>query len=261
MINNTKYTKELLQEVVKKAESVADVIRKLGLRESGGNFSHIKKRIVEYGLDISHFISTATGPPLRSFGKSKKSPDDILVLRHKGHRNVAHRLRRALLESGVDYKCADCGIGNNYNNKPLVLEIHHKNDNWLDDRKENLEFKCPNCHSQMHNQTLINTIVDDDGSIKVVQLTKARTNKRKNKCLCCKINLATNRFCSVMCSNKYNKNGGKYKKVPNRPPLNVLLELIKQTNCCAVAKMYGVSDKTVNKWIASDRRKLEAQLN
>lgn len=32
--------------------------------------------------------------------------------------------------------------------RSLTLDVDHKNNNWLDDRLENLQFLCPNCHSQ-----------------------------------------------------------------------------------------------------------------
>jgi 5-methylcytosine-specific restriction endonuclease McrA len=55
---------------------------------------------------------------------------------------------RRLLKELKGYNCADCGIGEEYNGKPIVLEVNHidgkSNNNTLD----NLEFLCPNCHSQ-----------------------------------------------------------------------------------------------------------------
>ena len=54
---NQKHSKELLEPVVKNSTSVAKVLRKLGLKQSGGNHSHITRRIKFYELDTSHFIS------------------------------------------------------------------------------------------------------------------------------------------------------------------------------------------------------------
>jgi hypothetical protein len=45
------------------------------------------------------------------------------------------------------YKCAVCGISE-YNGKPIVLELEHKDGNSSNNDKENLCLICPNCHSQ-----------------------------------------------------------------------------------------------------------------
>ena len=38
----------------------------------------------------------------------------------------------------------------------LTLDVDHINENWLDDRLENLRFLCPNCHSQFSRKLLGN---------------------------------------------------------------------------------------------------------
>ena len=45
------------------------------------------------------------------------------------------------------YKCEICGISEWLGN-PITLQFHHINGNPLDDRLENLQILCPNCHSQ-----------------------------------------------------------------------------------------------------------------
>ena len=75
------------------------------------------------------------------------------MLRGAGNRQHAHRLRRALLQMGRAYRCkaAGCVIVDEWLGRPIILHVNHKNGNWLDDRPENLEFLCPNCHSQTAN--------------------------------------------------------------------------------------------------------------
>ncbi|GAA3337521.1 hypothetical protein GCM10020358_14080 [Amorphoplanes nipponensis] len=58
------------------------------------------------------------------------------------------RLRRALLETGRPYRCAACGIGDDYNGRPLVLHVDHIDGRPWDCRAHNVRFLCPNCHSQ-----------------------------------------------------------------------------------------------------------------
>ena len=139
-----KYTSELLSEIVRKSKSLAEVLRTLGLKEAGGNYAHINKRIKEAGIDKSHFVKYTN---FLQPGVNKKHWQEVLVLRTSGRRQEAVRLRKALIESGVEYGCNRCSI-KEWNEKVLILEVNHKNNNWLDDRRENLEFICPNCHSQ-----------------------------------------------------------------------------------------------------------------
>lgn len=144
----TKYTKEMLEEAVKNSKSVFDVMRKLGFtRLSTGSHSHIKSRLKYFNIDTSHF--TGQGWNKGGTALNKKAWKEYLVLRTDGKRQKANILRRSLLESGVKYKCNRCDNPGVWNNQELVLEVNHKNNNYCDDRPENLEFVCPNCHSQL----------------------------------------------------------------------------------------------------------------
>jgi hypothetical protein len=150
-----KYTRELLEGIVKQSSTTSDVIRLLGLRQSGGNHSHIKGRIAYYNIDTSHFKKQTD---FLKPGMNKRNAESVLVLRTSGNREKASVLRRALIESNVEYRCSDktCPVKDHWNGKSIVLEVNHKNGDWLDNRKDNLEFLCPNCHSQytIHEQVV-----------------------------------------------------------------------------------------------------------
>ncbi len=144
-----KYTKEILEPVVKESLSMAQVLRKLGKRQSGGNHFHVKKVIEKLGIDTSHF----TGK-LWNKGKTLPcvNPEDILVLRsYDDPRTHGKSLEKALISIGRKYQCVDCGLGNTYNDKPIKLQVDHENGKFWDNREENLNFRCPNCHSQTNN--------------------------------------------------------------------------------------------------------------
>ena len=148
-MSKTKYTRELLEPLVKESKSIAQVLRKLGLREAGGSHTHISSKIKEYGIDSSHFLGQgANCGPNKKGGPKKKEWQEVLVERTKGKRQKAYQLRRALIESGREYICEWCGQTPEWRGQELRLQVDHKNENWLDDRPENLRFLCPNCHTQ-----------------------------------------------------------------------------------------------------------------
>jgi transposase-like protein len=61
--------------------------------------------------------------------------------------NVKHRL----IASGLKKPCCEgCGI-EDWRGRPLTLALHHVNGDGCDDRLENLQLLCPNCHSQTEN--------------------------------------------------------------------------------------------------------------
>lgn len=87
-------------EAVPKCFSITEVIKTLGGNpRSGGVFKLVSKRIKEFGLDTSHFKFSRG----RS-GCNKLSPKKIFSRKYSS----AVVLRRALLETGVNYECEIC---------------------------------------------------------------------------------------------------------------------------------------------------------
>jgi len=65
-------------------------------------------------------------------------------------RNRAHVKRRLLAAGLKENRCEVCGL-TEWLGEPLSMALHHINGDGKDNRLENLQFLCPNCHSQTEN--------------------------------------------------------------------------------------------------------------
>ena len=64
-----------------------------------------------------------------------------------GTRRARGNLKRRLFAAGLKQpNCDACGI-DRWRGTPLTLQLHHVNGDRFDNRVENLEVLCPNCHS------------------------------------------------------------------------------------------------------------------
>lgn len=145
-----KYTKEKLQPLVELSTSFADLARRLGLAPIGSNTMNLSKRCKQHGIDISHFTGQAhmRGKPSRN----KLTVEDVLVVGTKERGRIkASVLTRALLESGVEYKCDVCDLGPEWVGRPLRFQVDHRDGQYWNNTKTNLRFICPNCHTQTDN--------------------------------------------------------------------------------------------------------------
>lgn len=142
-----KYTREDLQKAVDNSVSVVGVLAFLGIRLTGRNHSRISLRIKELGLDTSRLLGRSANRG-RVFLSARRKASEVLTLWKKEREFKADRVRRAMVEIGIEYKCLGCGTPPLWMGKELVLQIDHINGSTLDSRPENVRFLCPNCHSQ-----------------------------------------------------------------------------------------------------------------
>lgn len=142
-----KHTKEKLEPIVARCSSMAQVLVELGLKPTGGNYSHIRNRLNKFGIDSSHFTGQSYLRGKTHAWSTKRELNEILV-EHSTYTSTSN-LKGRLLKAGLLTNiCAICGQLPEWNGKPLVLQLDHINGCRSDNRLSNLRILCPHCHTQ-----------------------------------------------------------------------------------------------------------------
>jgi 5-methylcytosine-specific restriction endonuclease McrA len=133
------FTRQEIESYVKESKSFATLAEKLGYAKRSGNCNKIMQDMVkELNLDISHFTGQAWNKNNFDYARFKK--DNAI--------KAAHALNALIALRG--HRCENC---NNITwlNKPIPLEIHHKDGDSLNNELDNLQLLCPNCHALTDN--------------------------------------------------------------------------------------------------------------
>ena len=138
----TKYTKELLEPLVKIHFSVRSICITLGVKPSSGTQSNISKRIKEHKLDTSHF--TGKGHAIGKIIGPRRSIE--AYLNNEVGIN-SHALRLRLIKEGLkEKKCEICNL-DKWNGTDIPLELDHVDRDHYNNNLSNLQVICPNCHA------------------------------------------------------------------------------------------------------------------
>jgi hypothetical protein len=142
-----KYTKEYLEPLVAQSYSIADVLRRVGVKaNSGGSNSHIKSMITKHGLSMEHFTGQAHNKG--KVATNKKTPEEYLI---KNSSTSAHKLKLRLIRDSIkQHKCEGCN-NTEWLGKPIPIELHHIDGDNTNNVLENLQILCPNCHALTDN--------------------------------------------------------------------------------------------------------------
>jgi hypothetical protein len=144
----TRWTRDILEATVAASASMCEVLRRLDLDVVGGQHTHISRRIRALGIDTSHFTPHVRTERMRE-NRRRRTAEEILVEESsaQARRTPSARLKRAMLERGINDSCALCEIESEWLGCPLPLEVDHIDGNWRNNRIANLRLLCPNCHS------------------------------------------------------------------------------------------------------------------
>ena len=140
-----KWTEQNLKDAVAKSRSYRNTLKLLGLKPAGGNYSQLKSYISEYNLNTDHFTGQGWNVGLKFVPKKPKPLSEIL---RKNVKFQSYKLKKRLFREGYKQeRCEICGWVEISEDGRIPLEINHKNGESTDNRIENIEILCPNCHS------------------------------------------------------------------------------------------------------------------
>jgi len=140
-----KYSEDDFVFAVQNSQSWAGVLKKIGLKPAGGNYQLAKRRAESLSLNTSHFTGKGHLKG-KTHDWAPKQPLDEILVKNSTYTN-SDRLRQRLIKEGIlDGKCDECGLSE-WRGCRLSVELDHKNGDRRDNRIENLQILCPNCHS------------------------------------------------------------------------------------------------------------------
>lgn len=264
--------KEKLEKAIKISYSYTDVIKLFSENIAAGHYISLKKYIKLFNIDIAHFAQNQYR--LSKNYKRVIPNDEIFIKNSLVH--VTTVKKRILQDNLIEYKCAgkDCGITDNWHGHKITLQLEHKNGDRTDNRLENLEFLCPNCHSitltwgsrnkkslkiikeaKLKKPTLITKIEKNKDDILATInsyltlreiLEKYEIKVRDSNIKGLRSFLEKNRNADV---DEFLKRVEVNKWEVNYPEINQLIHMLKEKNFVQVGKELGCSDNAIRKYL------------
>ena len=249
------YTKEELQNLLDESNSYSDLLKRINLNPRGGNQRTLKKIIVEYNLDETKLNENRHNLYVRcaknTDGSRKTySLEDILDGKHPNYQSS--KLLKRLIESELkERKCEKCGI-TEWMGEDISFHLHHKDGNHNNNKFENLEILCPNCHSQTDNfsgKSSKKNVLKKEKNQKIAKYGISEDGQRfYDGCGSYKI------LCPI-CEEKFISRSaemcGECRKKERRKPKvtkEELFKIMENNSYHSAAKILNVDRKTVARW-------------
>lgn len=242
------YTDEQLKIVITVSRCWAEVCRSLGIPPASGSQTHLARRAKAAGMNHSHFVGRAWNKG-RTF--PEKHPIEYYLV--KGSTIHSASLRRKLVRSGLKAQCCElCGLAE-WCGRSIPLELDHKNSDHWDNRLENLQIVCPNCHAQVTDERRSTP----SGERAVLETVEAQA-------IAGSIPVCATKLC-MDCKKEISPKAKKCKSCAARgqktkiawPPIEVIRKRLETESFLSLSKELSVSDNAVRKHL----RSRQAQVN
>ena len=221
---------KIVCELVKNNDNINQVCILLGKRATNINYNYIKGIIDKYNIDISHFkINTQT--------QIKKYKEiDYILCEHSPYKTISSLRTRLIKEGLKEEKCECCG-NTEWLGEKIPLQLHHINGVRDDNRIENLQLLCPNCHA------FTDTYCGSNIKNKPVYAKETKTCE-----ICGKTFFGKNRFCSNECLEKHKKNEREKRGVKTPTKEDILIAAREEKTMKDIEKRFGMGDNCIRKW-------------
>ncbi len=255
--------------LIKNSNSLIEVCRKANIVPTTGNYDTLKKVIRKNKLDISHFKRLCG----KNNGGIKKETSEYLV---KGSKITSFKLKNKLLKEGYkEYRCEKCKNTEWYG-KPIPLELHHMNGDNTDNRLENLQILCPNCHSftdtyggknqkintikryckgcgkELHNGQKVYCSNECRYPINKKEIVEKSITENNIKKIAKETSHSERTVKKVLSANGININKNKQVKENNDKKIPFIVDSLRRTKSFSgTAKEFGVSDNAIKKLLVS----------
>lgn len=143
---------EALQWIVDNSDSKANILDNLKIIKTKINYNKLEKQLEKRNINLNKFNQNNKERINKQKRKKYEIPPEEFFVDGKEHKgdNIKRKLKKYNLKN-VDI-CECCGISE-WNNQPIVMQVHHKDGNRRNNKIPNLAILCPNCHSQTENYT------------------------------------------------------------------------------------------------------------
>lgn len=134
-----KYTKESLK-FIKDCSSIREALILLGLKPDGGN-KRLRILIKEVLIENNTFKGQSHSKGKKYFKKSNEEffIKDLL-------KRSSFSVRNALFDRGLKERRCECCNETKWMGSNIPLEVHHIDGDNTNNKLDNLQILCPNCH-------------------------------------------------------------------------------------------------------------------
>ncbi len=210
------YAVDKLIENHDKCSNMFELCERMGIKNVGGeDYKEIRELAKQIGVELKFTYKR------QKYTISKKYDLKDVLVENSQYKSMSTLKKRLFKEKLKEYKCEKCGISE-WNGEKIELQLHHINGINNDNRLENLQILCPNCHSQTDNYS-------------------GKNSNRENNTT----NIHSKKSMSIKEWNDFKEKMW----VNNHPSKETLINLFKEyKNFVQIGKLYNVSDNAIRKW-------------